>query len=387
LKPNPIDLKVNPDSPYVFKSAVKRAAARWIDGLAQKLLKAMPPVDWSKVGRVAVLRLDHIGDVLMALPALEALSRALPHAQIDFWVGPWAKEIADLLPSREEFKIIPAPWFDRSKDRVSSRAGIAELSEKIREGRYDAAIDLRGDFRHGLALWRAGVPVRAGQTRTGGRFFLTHPLLHRPAFHEIDQNLDILRQLGISIEAEKPESSLIPRPEDIQSARQIRESLGLTRPLIALHATCLAPAKRWPEDHWRALVGVFPEEVELVVIGSVGEAGDAKRIFEACGKRIIFAMGVFSLPVLAAFLKDCELLIGVDSAPAHIASAVGTPLISLFSGTNVAAQWAPRGKKVTVIQKVPSCSPCERTSCPFDNECMRQITVEEVLKALKIYLR
>src|ERR1700679_1111483 len=105
LKPNPRDLKVDPDSPYVFKSSVKREAARWIDKLAQKTLKAPSPVDWSKVDRIALLRLNHIGDVLMALPALEALRRALPRAQIDFWVGPWAKAIEALLPLQVNFKM------------------------------------------------------------------------------------------------------------------------------------------------------------------------------------------------------------------------------------------------------------------------------------------
>ncbi len=373
-------LKVAPPDPYVFKSRLKRKVTAFVDRLGSLLFpRAEAPVPWENIRKIAVLRLDHIGDVLLAMPALEALRAALPRVEIDLFVGSWAQEVAKLSGLKLGIQVFSAPWFDRSRPSPVTWKGIGEFVRTLKQGRYDAAIDLRGDLRHILAMKRAEIPVRIGQVITGGGFLLSHPAVYQPGLHEVERNLDLLTQAGLEARVEKPWPKLLVGPMEVKIAEEASASLGIKGPYIVLHATCLAPAKRWPDGHWRRLVQELPENMDLVVIGTDGEGEDARRIFGAQERKVHFATGLFSLPVLAAFLGKCRLFIGVDSSPAHIAAAVGVPVPSLFSGTNEAAQWGPRGPKVRVLQKKTPCSPCERVDCPFDNECMRLVGVEEVL--------
>jgi ADP-heptose:LPS heptosyltransferase len=368
--------------PYVFKSGLKRRLAALVDAVGGRLYpRDSKPVPWEKLERVAVLRLDHLGDVVMALPALTALGKALPGTRVDFFIGPWSRGISGFLPRLTGVRTFSAPWFDRSGDRTSTLKAIRELSNVLREGRYDVVVDLRGDFRHLLAMKRSAIPTRIGPTVTGGGFLLTHPV-HLPlGLHEIDGDLEVFRQSGLGIETGAGWPRLAMNSEGKKEAEEVHRSLGMTHPVVALHATCLAPAKRWPDAHWRRLVEGMPEGLDLVAVGSEGEGEQARRLFGPCRRKVFFALGLFSLPGLASFFETCRLFIGVDSAPAHVAAAIGTPVISLFSGTNVATQWGPRGREVTLLQKKTPCSPCQRTACPFDNKCMSLIEVGEVLAA------
>lgn len=382
----PSDLRIPAPDPYAFKSPLKRKFVRWVDRVGDRLwAEPARPIDWASVRKVAVLRLDHIGDVLMAFPCLAALAEQLPQARVDLYVGPWAGQAAGLLGPGIGVRVFRAPWFDRAGLKGGAWKAVGLLARSLREGGYDAVLDLRGDFRHLLAMKRSGAALRIGQALTGGRFLLTHPALYRAGLHESERNLDLLSQAGLKPQGTAPRLTI--GAGDEEAARSLRESLGLSRPFVVLHATCAAPAKQWLEDRWRLLAAGLPKAVGLVVVGAEGEAGDAQRIFRDCGRKVHFAMGLLPLPALAAFLRESSLFIGVDSAPAHLAALAGTPVVSLFSGTNEAGQWGPRGKAVDLLQKKTPCSPCELTMCPLGNDCMRQIQVEEVLEKAGKYLK
>lgn len=377
------DLRLDPNRPYAFKSPVKRALAGLLDKLGSGFFKAPePPVDWERIRKVAILRLDHLGDVLLALPAVQALEKALPRAQVDFIVGPWAKDIVGIAGLQSSSRIFSASWFSRS---VKGQ-GVQNLEEMLRQGGYKVGIDLRGDFRHIWAMYRAGIPHRIGPIRTGLGFLLTHPIISPGGIHEIEMNFNCLEQAGLQLPDKPPFPRLFIRPEDKEAQQKVRRQLGITRPVVALHATCLASAKRWPTDNWRQLIEELPGNMDVVLIGTGMEKSGMEEIQKGSKRMVFLAAGLLSLPALAAFLKDCKLFIGVDSGPAHIAAAVGTPTLSLYSGTNVASQWAPRGPRVTVLQGKTPCSPCELADCPIGNECMRLIGVDEVLKAVQSML-
>ena len=381
----PESLRVDPDRTYAFKSSLKTTVVSIIDILGGWFFPSShPPIDWNSQKKVAVLRLDHLGDVMMALPALQALENALPNAEVDFFIGPWAKDVLDIAGLRATPRIFPASWFTREGGKKGS---VKELEGLLREGRYDAAVELRGDSRHLLAMYRAGIPTRVGLARTGLGFLLTHRATYRPGQHETQRNLDSLRQAGINPASPEEVPRLYPRKEDEQAQKEVRQKLGITRPVIALHAVCSAPSKRWPLSNWQGLIDRLPEEMDIVLIGTEGERPAIEEIQKGCRRKPFVTAGLLTLPALAAFLKDCRLLVGVDSGPAHIAAAVGTPVLSLYSGTNRVEQWGPRGPRVTVLQKKTACSPCELADCPIGNECMGLIQIEEVLKAVHGFLQ
>jgi heptosyltransferase-2/heptosyltransferase-3 len=386
--PKPESLRLKPNGPYAFKSWFKTIFFRMLDAIGSRLFApSRPTIDWGSVQKIAVIRLDQLGDALLALPCLEALSQAIPQARIDFYVGPGSKDIVEISRLKIGIEIFAAPWFSKETTQSWSWKSIWELKRRLQKNDYDVVIDLRGDFRHILAMKLAGIPVRIGQTRTGGGFLLTHPVVYHFQSHEVDQNLLLLSQVGVKTNWGSEIPRLFPNPEDETEANRVIHSLKLTKPIVALHATCTVAARQWPAENWRKLVDNIPDGFDVVIIGSKNEITNMEEIFEKCSRKVILAAGLFNLRALTAFLKQSKLFIGVNSGPAHIAAAVGIPVLSLFSGTNSADQWKPRGLKVTVLQKITACSPCERAECPLDNECMRQIDVKEILDLVRLRLK
>lgn len=380
----PEKLRLDPDRPYAFKSPLKRGVARMVDKVGRVFFKPSPSEpDWKSFRKVAVLRLDHLGDVLLALPAVQALEKALPQTQVDFIVGPWAGDIAAIAGLRSSPRIFAASWFARG----AKGQGVAHLEEFLRKGGYDAAIDLRGDFRHIWAIYRADILHRIGPTKTGLGFLLTRRVVPIVGTHEIQRNFDSLEQAGLHLSEKLPYPRLFVRPEDDKIQKEARRRQGIIQPVIAIHAICMAMAKRWPQDRWARLLEELPRDMDIVLIGTEEEKPQMEEIARECKRKLFLAAGLLKLPALAAFLKDCRMLIGVDSGPAHIAAALGIPVVSLYSGTNLAGQWGPRGPGVHVLQKKTPCSPCERADCPIGNECMKQIGVDEVLDEVKDVLK
>jgi ADP-heptose:LPS heptosyltransferase len=368
-------LRVPRPGPYVYRGAAKRAAARILDWAGDFWLAPQAaPLDWKSVSRVAVLRLDHLGDLLNAFPTLQALRKRLPKAHIALFVGPWGAEIAKLCPAVSEIVVVDAPWFQRPRRVEWPWGAIAALGKKIREGNFDLALELRGDLRHHLALFASGTRLRAGHAVTAGRFLLTHPARYDNTLHEVDQNLALLGEKGGRVKA-------VPPKEAVAEAAAVMAKLKIRKGFTAIQAACGTEAKRWMPERWAALIKGLPKGTQAVLLGSASERAEMAGIAGRCGaRRPINAAGTLSLPGLAALLKQAGRLISVDSGPAHLAAAVGTPVLALYSGTNLASQWAPRGARV-LRAEVP-CSPCELSVCPYGNECMRRISVDEALSAL-----
>ncbi len=386
---DPADLAVRRTGPYVYKSALKRRAAGALDRLGDLLLAPRPAaVPWAAVRRVAVLRLDHLGDVLFALPALRALRRALPAAQVDLFVGPWGREAAGLGRAADRLHVFDAPWFWRPRRVEWPWKAIAGLAGELRRGDFDLGIDLRGDLRHGLALWASGIPWRAGHTLTAGRFLLTHPVEARPGLHEVEQNLSLLSGLGLPGGGAGPAlPRVFPPSAAAAEAGRLWKELGLGVRVVAAQAASGAASKLWPEENWARLLDGLPRGFQAVLLGSGPERPAMERLARRCRRRPALATGRLGLGGLAAFLKRCRLLVSLDSGPAHLAAAVGTPVLALYSGTNLLPQWGPRGSRVEAIQKAPACSPCELAACPLDNACMRAIGADEALAAVRRMLK
>jgi ADP-heptose:LPS heptosyltransferase/O-antigen/teichoic acid export membrane protein len=384
---NPVRLRVDPDRPYVFKSTFKSKAVQLLDAIGNRFFaSSSKPISWADMKKIAVLRLDHLGDVMLCLPAMEALARALPKAHIDFFVGPDSKDLTDISGLRINPIVFRAPWFDKDNPQKWSNKSLRELESLLRQGNYDAAIDLRGDVRHLIAMKRSGIRNRVAPARMGLGFTLTCRPRFTPGMHEMERNLDLLEQAGLTLPDKPRFPRLFPGRPNEKIQQDVVDGLGLSRPLIAIHATCPHPAKRWPAENWRRLIDGLPKEMDVVVVGSRSEKNDMEEILRGCERKIYQAPGLFSLPALAAFLRKCRIFIGVDSGPAHIAAAMGIPVVSLYSGTNSSRQWSPRGLQVSVFQKVTPCSPCELTDCPLNNECMRLIESNEVLAVIEKYL-
>lgn len=375
-------LRVPLPAPYVYRSALKRGLARALDLAGGLFWPRRGGRRLADAARVAVLRLDHLGDLCHALPALRALRQALPAARVDLWVGPWGRDLAGLFADVDQVQVAQADWFRRPRRVEWPWRQILGLGRALRAGGYDAVVDLRGDLRHHIAAALSGAPIRVGQTLTAGAFLLTHPGRWRPELHEQEQSLRLLADAGLAVPSRLARKPYLRLPASARAeATRLMRSVGATRSPIMVQAACGTQAKRWPAEAWRAVLEGLPGRDPVLVLGSAEERAEMRALVRGLRRSHAVVAGRLSLPGLAALLARARLLLSVDSGPAHLAALQGRPVLSLFSGTNRAGQWAPRGPKVRVLQApgLP-CSPCELAACPYDNACMRALEPRQVAR-------
>lgn len=339
----------------------------------------------NSVRRVLLVQLDHLGDAVITTAMLPPLREAYPGASIEVLAS--ARNYP-LFAACEEIDRVHVAKVNRFASWLPGLWLPAMLAWAwtLRRRRYDLGIDVRGEFPHALLLFLAGVRRRVGWNAGGGGFLLTDSPEYFPHRPETESRAALLRVLGIALE-----EPIAPRMQARADDRLWNDGDPRgTRRRIVLHIGAGTQAKRWPVEHWRELLG------RLIVDGDyqialVGGTADVQRAAEILGDRpwpnVLNAAGQLELPRTAALLAGADLFIGADSGPAHLAAALGTSVVVLFSGTNHAAQWQPRGPRVVVLRHAVACSPCHRRQCPWaEHPCMTRIRPEQVLAAAKAML-
>jgi ADP-heptose:LPS heptosyltransferase len=334
--------------------------------------------------RVLIVRLDHLGDVLFATPALRALRTGMPGAHLTLVVGPWAAPLVAASGLVDEVHCFAAPWFERPPRRSGWWAWLG-LVRWMRAARFDVALDLRGDVRHLAGVALAGVPQRLGYGRTGGGFWITDPVPDRPV-HEVERNLDLVRVLLPGATAGALELPPTGAEDTAWAERELRESgWDARRPLVLVHPGAGYPAKRWESEALARTLDLVSESaaVHLVLIGGAGDEADARALGDRMRRPPASLVGRTSLGQVCALLRRAAVFVGHDSGPAHLAVASGVRCVLLYSGVNDLAAWGPWRGRVQVFRTPVPCSPCGLPVCNRSHECMRDIVPEEVAAAIR----
>ncbi len=375
---------------YPFRSRLKRVAAFLFDRAGYLLtsggLRATPP-EPQGVRKILVVRLDHIGDVLYSLPVLPALKALYPQARLSFLVGPWARDLLLHNPHLDEVLVWDCPWMRRGVSK--GMKGTLRFMRELRRHDFDLALELRGDLRHILLLWLARVSFRTGYAVTGGGFLLNQELAHPVGIHQVERNLEVLRALGAQASFQEPKLYL-SQAERTEAAAFLKE-LGVREGelLVGVHPGAGYPTKRWGADRFALLIRGLTGELSarVLLFGSSGEKALAEEILGGVGvdgisSRPINLVGRTNLRQFMALAERCDLFIGNDSGPGHLAASLGTTFIGIFSGTNRVEEWGPRGRGGVVLRAEVDCAPCELTHCD-DLTCLERVTVEQVLEAAR----
>lgn len=304
--------------------------------------------------KILIIRVDHIGDVLSATAVFEPLRKKFPNASIDVMAASWAADLLVSNPFIDNLIHFDAPWFDRrGKSVFHNLTKFFKLIGIIRSGGYDVGIDLRGDVRHIIALFLALVPHRISYGIFGGGFLLTHKAAYEGVLHETERNMALLVPLGID---EPPAGiKIYLSDEDIRNASMFRKKKNIDDRFAVLHTVPGNPLKNWAPEKFAALAKHIYEAYGLksIVVGSAADRDMILPIVSAANGKIKDVSGKLSLLELAALLKKASLFVGVDSGPAHIASAVGVSSVIIFSGLNDPRQWTPKGQHVRVVAPEP----------------------------------
>jgi lipopolysaccharide heptosyltransferase I len=323
--------------------------------------------------RILIIKPSALGDVVHTLPVLKLLRRRWPEAHVAWVVGGAFASLLEGHPQLDEVIRFERGRFARGWRDPGAAAGLFRFDRELRGGAFDLVIDLQGLFRSGWMTMRTRAPVRVGfsNARELAHLFYTHRIaVDSPDQHAVDRYLKLCDALGCG--RAPVEFSFHVTDQDRQ---HVAEILGHDRPFAVLLPGTNWPTKRWPVEHFAALVGPLRERFGLdsIVAGGPDVAGIAGLI-----PRAINVVGKTSnLRQLVALLERADLVIANDSGPMHIAAALGRPLVTMFGPTNP-QRTGPYGRLDSVVRLDIPCSPCYSRRCSHQS-CLKWLQAEHVL--------
>ncbi|MGI9045092.1 MAG: glycosyltransferase family 9 protein [Gemmatimonadaceae bacterium] len=331
-----------------------------------------------------VMQTSFLGDVVLTTPLIAELARRGP---VDVLTSPDGAAILQGNPDIQQ--IID---YDR-RGRDCGIAGFSQTVGRIRRGHYDAAYMAQGSMRSALLVVLGGVRTRIGFNTSEGSRLYSDRVEYRADRHHAERLWWLAMPAGAS-----PASRDVLAPRVFPSARDTAAADDLLRdglsdsslPFIALAPGSAWATKRWP--YYPELAAKIAAEFNVVVVGGRAESEIGETIVAGIpAGRGMNAAGRMGILGSAAILGKAAALVSNDSAPQHLASAVGTPTVSVFGPTVPAFGFGPLGPASVVAGNDDlACRPCDRHGphrCPLGHwRCMREVTSEAVFDILTLTL-
>ena len=324
---------------------------------------------------IAVRLPNWLGDTVMAVPALAAVRAAWPGARV-LAAGPWAallaqQGLADVLVD------YPRKW-----------SGRLRAADTVATFAPDLAIVLPNSLESALGAWYWGARQRVGFAAGGRSALLTDALpVPSPRRHQIDEYLMLVERCGAAATARDPVLGA-PAPdsaERLEACRLLETAGAVASPRIGVHlGAAYGPAKLWPVervvDFCRLLAA---DRTTAILLGAPGDVESAATV--TARAPAVSLVGRDRPALLPALLSELDVLVSGDTGVAHLAAALGTPVVTLFGPTDPRLS-APRGPVAVLTHPVP-CSPCFYRTCPIEHPCLRNLPAADVYAQARMVLR
>ena len=381
-----------------------------------------------------------MGDVIRTLPAVKALKASSPSSSLTWMVEEPSKALLESQPEIDQVILFPRRrWTEGIKSIRKMPKTIREIGRFIldlRRQEFDMVLDFHGILKSGLLSFFSGSPKRIGFDRRSskeGNSFFSNVKVRLPdeKLSRFQRNFELLQRMGLEVNPLRNSSSVrvdtdgalnparrvesptgiilkfnsaaeqgsiisngvknfdfklhIP-PEDREYVKSFFHSLSnpLKKPFIAVHPGTSPKTlyKRWMPDQYAKLADRLIHELNATVIFTWGpdEMGWVEGIRKEMQGESILGPQTKSLTELGEVLRRCDLYIGGDTGPMHIASLVGTPVVAIYGPTDPIIN-EPLGLHKKVIKEV-GCNPCRKRSCR-ELTCLKAIMVDDVLQATK----
>jgi heptosyltransferase-1 len=347
---------------------------------------------WSLAMKILIVKMSAIGDVIHTLPALTALRRHYPDAQIDWLVEDTA---ADLLEGHPALSCVLVWRRKRFREllmagRFFSAAGLFLSSLRaLRRTRYDLIIDFQALLKSSLWIFFSHGRRKAGFGKGMEHAEHSHLFLNEriPApsmeIHALDRGLKLIEALGV--DGSRVVYDLLTEERNAQALLEEKGIHGHER-LIAINPVAKWPTKLWEPRKFAELnERLLSEGYQVVFTGSREDGAMIDEIGHSNKLPLIRLDGQTTLKTLAAVYRLCGAVVTTDTGPMHLAAAVGTPVVALFGPT---APWrtGPYGEGHVVVRAGLNCSPCFMRTChthEFEKmACMKGITVGAVVEGV-----
>jgi ADP-heptose:LPS heptosyltransferase len=350
--------------------------------------------------RILLVRLRLIGDVVFTTPAVQAIRRRFPDAHLAYLVEPAAAPVVSSNPSLDEVIVAGRPG------RFGRVSEDARLALRIRQGRFDVAIDFHGGPRARLLTLASGAPSRIGYDLAGtGRSRVYTRLAHRSrelrARHSVENQWDLLPLLDPAFETgPDPRRDPVVMIEDETAAAHataVLQAAGVRDEhfLIVAHVSAGNPFRRWPAESFADAIAAIAQRDarrRILLTSGPSDAEARDRVRETVRSRLgtrgdaaLVRCPELGLAELRAVLARAALFIGGDSGPLHIAATTRTPIVGIY-GPTLAARSAPWRDPELVSEEADAgtlpCRPCAQRTCePGDFRCLTGLAGRTVAEA------
>ena len=327
---------------------------------------------------VLVARSDNNGDVLLAGPAIRAVAAGAD--RVTLLCGPRGEDAARLLPGIDRVIVSRLPWIDPEPQPVS-REQMLELVQALRGLHLDQAIILTSFHQTplplALLLRMAGVPRIAAicEDYPGSLLDIRHQVAED--LHEVERSLSLVGRCGFRLSAGDDGrlrvNALPGRSQPDQGA------------YIVVHPGASAPARTWPADKHAALVRALADSGRRVVVTGGPEESALTQRVAGRHARLSDLGGRLSFAQLASVIRDADAIVVGNTGPAHLAAAVGTPVVSLFAPVVPATRWRPWKVRHRLLgDQEAACAGSRARECPVaGHPCLNGVTVGDVIAAVE----
>ncbi len=329
---------------------------------------------------IMVIKISAIGDVILSVPSLRAIRKKFPNAVIKVLVGLQSRQVLAGCTYIDD-EII----FDPEKKGIKD---ILKIGSYLRKNCFDIVIDLQNNRTSHLLALLSLAPKRFGYDNKKWSFLLNNKIKNNiPDIGPIEHQFRVLSMLGIKLE--DPGLELWPgKVQDQWADKFLKENWFNTQKcLVGINPGSSAKwqTKRWPAEYFAKFCDEIAKKynTRVVIIGSKLDIDLAKEIASKTQSKPIIAAGKTDLRDLIALINKMSVLVTSDSAPMHVASSLNVPCVALFGPTDP-KRHAPGNVKI--IRSGINCSPCYKPGCLKNNKCMKDIKVEEVMKAVSEYI-
>ncbi len=329
----------------------------------------VPPNESLKPFRIVIRSPNWLGDSVMAVPAVRAIKAGRPDAHITIAAPEKIAPVWKLIPEVDE--VLPIP----------ERSVFGTARALKRNALFDVAILFPNSLRAALEVWLARVPRRVGFRGHRRRWLLNQIIPERekpgPIEHQSVRYLRIAEGVGAGME----KTFNVQRSTfNVQRALEAKPS---TTKIGLCPGAEYGPAKRWLPERFAEVAAAI--SAQWILFGTKKDEEIGRTIAATLGEKCVNRIGQTTLQELIAELSECRLLLTNDTGAMHLAALLGVPVVAIFGSTEPRLT-GPLGEGNIILRHQVECSPCFLRECPIDFRCMKAVTTEEAIQAVKSLL-
>jgi len=331
-----------------------------------------------KVKKILVIRTDRIGDVILSMPTVRALRENFPKSFLGFLTTTYTKEL--VLESRDIDEVMVY-------ERKASLIRKLNFVKKLKRYKFDLAVVLSPYFESALLGYLSGASFRIGYPLNGSGFLFTIKVDVKNRYkHEIESCLDVVRTIGIDTINKKPQLILSQEAEKFAEEFFAQHKILPSDLKICIHPGGHEEHTRWMPDRYAQVADVLIKDygAKVILLGAKADKDVLDKVLSFMSEKPIVPELHNSLQKLGAIIKRCDIFLGNNSGPMHVASAVETPVVAIFGAIHPLEhenKWAPFGEDHIIVRRKMDCIDCHPGHC-VNLKCLRMITVDEVLRAI-----